>query len=126
MTGAELKKMRKKIGISQEGLAALTGVRQNLISQIELGRSTDKSAMARIEAELLELDAKRVANSKDGGLQEYVDERLYQAFRWAISMLSSQMYERAKHMNVEQEEKQLDLIVDFVAKIEEARGQTNE
>ena len=124
MTGEELKGLRKKIGLSQEGLASLTGLKPITISQIELGKKKSYQSMKimkDVSGELIE--KQRVATSfSANGNNAYIDETVYQSLTWAIGVLGSQLHERRKYMGIAREEKYLASIVDFVAKYEESRG----
>lgn len=124
MTGEELKGLRKKIGLSQEGLASLTGLKPITISQIELGKKKSYQSMKIMMDVLGELiEKQRVATSfSANGNNAYIDETVYQSLTWAIGVLGSQLHERRKYMGIAREEKYLASIVDFVAKYEESRG----
>lgn len=120
MKGKDLKALRRKVGLTQEGLSLLTGLNQNIISQIEQERRYEPEYFGKVVDVLKDLESKQVIPVKESTV--CMDSSIYEAMVWGVSVLSAQINERKKFMGIRREEKLLARLVDFIAKYEKEKG----
>lgn len=124
LNGQEIKDIRQRLGMSQEGLASLASVPQYVISQIERGvlpKKLTEETLERLTDTLTSIEGLRRNNVDVRGYNARIDEETYQALIWAVGTLAGQLNERQKFMGVGREDHKLNVVVNFIEKYEETQ-----